>query len=148
MPEFGLYQAALACFVAVQQSPVRGRTESFSMEGFANPLSSPADSSALFNLSFCVFYFSGSLMRGSSSLFGGAGMCASFLKGSSIPRPSVSISPFFFRPTPYGSRQVVCQAGKTICILQFHRIKAVATSVMTTMCIHNSFFPLLWPISL
>ena len=35
---------------------------------------------------------------------------------------------FFFRPTPYGSRQVVKQAGKLVADWQIQRINAMATS--------------------
>ena len=62
-------------FLAFLEPKEEAAQKSFSMEGFANPLSfsTRADSSALFSLSFCAFCFPGSLMRGSSSLFGGAG---------------------------------------------------------------------------
>ena len=63
----------------------------------------------------------------------------SYLRSKSLevlPRYFVSFPcSLFFRPTPDGSRQVVYSSRKDNCIVQIHRINAIATLVIMTMCV-------------
>jgi hypothetical protein len=55
-----------------------------------------------------------------------------------VLRPALLSLSIFFRPTPYGSRQVVKQAGKPVAYLQIQRINAVATSIIALLSLSKT----------